>query len=204
MAAQNNFTIALTHIPGCKDDIADALSRLQISRFRQLAPDTDAEATTTPAWLTQLYHFTCSKQHSQVLPRRHTKQVPKILCPLQEIPHHSIPDHRANPLQLCSLPQQKPIVRLYLAAVRSGQLRQGWPELPKNTAQLSQLLQGLKRCARPRTRLALTPATLNQLIHGVLNNRKLSSLFWVPSSWRNILPYNQMVSVKQAPHSWRH
>ena len=69
---------------------------------------------------------------------------------------------------------QHPTVRLYLAAVRSEQLRQGWPELPKNTAQLSQLLQGLKRCARPRTRLALTPATLNQLIHGVLNNRKLS------------------------------
>ena len=69
---------------------------------------------------------------------------------------------------------QHPTVRLYLAAVRSEQLRQGWPELPKNTAQLSQLLQGLKRCARPRTRLALTPATLNQLIHGVLNNCKLS------------------------------
>ena len=111
-----------------------------------------------------------------MLPRRHIKQVSKILCPLQEIPHHSIPDHRANPLLAALQPTSAEANSEVIpgsSQVRTA-YRQGWPELPKNTAQLSQLLQGLKQCARPRTRLTLTLAILNQLIHGMLNNHKLS------------------------------
>ena len=37
-AAKGNFVIIAKHIPGIHNDIADALSRFQISRFRELAP----------------------------------------------------------------------------------------------------------------------------------------------------------------------
>ncbi|KAI0216052.1 hypothetical protein LSAT2_031886, partial [Lamellibrachia satsuma] len=37
-AAKGNFIITAKHIPGVHNDIADALSRFQINRFRQLAP----------------------------------------------------------------------------------------------------------------------------------------------------------------------
>ena len=37
-AAKGNFFITAKHIPGVHNDIADALSRFQMSRFRELAP----------------------------------------------------------------------------------------------------------------------------------------------------------------------
>ena len=37
-AAKGNFVITAKHIPGIHNDIADALSRFQMSRFRELAP----------------------------------------------------------------------------------------------------------------------------------------------------------------------
>ena len=37
-AASGNFSITAKHIPGINNDVADALSRFQIDRFRQLAP----------------------------------------------------------------------------------------------------------------------------------------------------------------------
>lgn len=40
-AAINNFVVHAVHIPGKKNDIADALSRFQMKRFRQLAPRAD-------------------------------------------------------------------------------------------------------------------------------------------------------------------
>ena len=37
-SANNNFTLHAKHIPGVKNNIADALSRFQMTKFRQLAP----------------------------------------------------------------------------------------------------------------------------------------------------------------------
>ena len=54
LAAKNNFNIALKHIPGITNDIADALSRQQMQRFRGLAPAADKASTPTPVWLTEL------------------------------------------------------------------------------------------------------------------------------------------------------
>ena len=36
-----NFVVMAKHIPGCTNDIADALSRFQMDRFRLLAPLAD-------------------------------------------------------------------------------------------------------------------------------------------------------------------
>ena len=52
VAATNNFHVSITHIAGVDNSIADALSRFQMPRFAQLAPDADAEPTPTPAQLT--------------------------------------------------------------------------------------------------------------------------------------------------------
>ena len=54
LAAKNNFNVALKHIPGISNDIADALSRQQMQRFRELAPAADKESTITPVWLTEI------------------------------------------------------------------------------------------------------------------------------------------------------
>lgn len=54
LAAKNNFNLFLKHLPGITNQIADALSRQQVHRFRQLAPEADPKATDIPAWLTKL------------------------------------------------------------------------------------------------------------------------------------------------------
>ena len=46
--------IALKHLPGTANLIADALSRQQVQQFRKIAPEAEAEPTPIPAWLTKL------------------------------------------------------------------------------------------------------------------------------------------------------
>lgn len=53
-AAQRNFTIQLTHIPGKYNCIADALSRKQLNRFFRLAPQASPAPTAVPTALAQL------------------------------------------------------------------------------------------------------------------------------------------------------
>jgi hypothetical protein len=48
VAAEWNFAFASEHIPGVKNDIADALSRLQYPRFHQLAPEADRVPSSVP------------------------------------------------------------------------------------------------------------------------------------------------------------
>ena len=52
IAANNQFTINVTHIPGLDNSIADCLSRLQVTKFRQLVPHADQLQTEIPqeAW----------------------------------------------------------------------------------------------------------------------------------------------------------
>lgn len=47
-AAHNNFAVYSTYIPGVQNEIADSLSRFQMDRFRQLAPDADNLSTPCP------------------------------------------------------------------------------------------------------------------------------------------------------------
>ena len=49
LAAQNNFTVNVSHIKGTNNAIADALSRLQLHKFRQLAPMASLHPTPIPA-----------------------------------------------------------------------------------------------------------------------------------------------------------
>ena len=52
-AAKYQFIIFVQHILGVANDVADALSRLQMVRFRKLRPDADTIASqhpTPPGW----------------------------------------------------------------------------------------------------------------------------------------------------------
>ena len=44
-AARGNSNILMQHIPGVSNASADALSHLQLSRFRQLVPHADPDPT---------------------------------------------------------------------------------------------------------------------------------------------------------------
>jgi hypothetical protein len=48
IATQCNFAFSSEHVPGCRNDIADSLSRLQLDRFRRLAPHADPWPTPLP------------------------------------------------------------------------------------------------------------------------------------------------------------
>ena len=48
VCASNCLEISATHIPGYRNNIADALSRLQVDRFRHLAPQAARHPTTLP------------------------------------------------------------------------------------------------------------------------------------------------------------
>lgn len=55
LAAQRlSYHVSLTHVPCHTNEIADALSRQQIQRFRLLTPEAKEQPASTPAWLAQL------------------------------------------------------------------------------------------------------------------------------------------------------
>ena len=54
LAAQCEFTISFKHIPGTLNPIADALSRFQVTKFHQLAPNADQFPTEIPAQLWEI------------------------------------------------------------------------------------------------------------------------------------------------------
>ena len=50
-ALHNNTLVHAVHIPGVSNSLADALSRLQLERFRKLAPNMEAQASVVPSHL---------------------------------------------------------------------------------------------------------------------------------------------------------
>ena len=54
-AAHNNFNVCVQHIPGVRNDIADALSRFQHHRFRRMAPKAKPHPDIIPAWPQQAF-----------------------------------------------------------------------------------------------------------------------------------------------------
>ena len=53
-AALNNFLVSFKHISGKRNPVADALSRFQVSRFRQLMPDAQEQPTAIPETVWEL------------------------------------------------------------------------------------------------------------------------------------------------------
>jgi len=61
----NNCLVKADHIDGCKNDIADALSRFQYERFRRLAPFADEQATPMPAHVWNILDIDVDNWYSQ-------------------------------------------------------------------------------------------------------------------------------------------
>ena len=49
IAANNEFAISLQHIPGVRNEAADALSRLKLDAFQRLMPSSDPQGTVVPS-----------------------------------------------------------------------------------------------------------------------------------------------------------
>ncbi|XP_055340125.1 uncharacterized protein LOC129589395 isoform X1 [Paramacrobiotus metropolitanus] len=62
VTARFNFIIRITHIAGVDNSTADALSRFQLQRFRQLHPSADANGMSVPDLLTRLKPFLIGKE----------------------------------------------------------------------------------------------------------------------------------------------
>ena len=60
-AARNNFLVSFKHISGHYNSAADALSRFQVSRFRQLVPDAEDQPTAIPEAVWELGTHTHTK-----------------------------------------------------------------------------------------------------------------------------------------------
>ena len=63
VAARFNFAVNIRHVPGSRNEIADALSRLQIQRFRQLCPDAAANPTPVPQVINEVLKECLSLQN---------------------------------------------------------------------------------------------------------------------------------------------
>ena len=55
-AIKNNFHFGVKHVPGNQNQISDALSRLQIYRFRSLAPQAEQHPCKCPSVLEVIWH----------------------------------------------------------------------------------------------------------------------------------------------------
>jgi len=56
LCANYSIDISAVQIPGAQNNRADALSRLQISRFRSLTPDADPHPTPVPQIFLSPFH----------------------------------------------------------------------------------------------------------------------------------------------------
>ena len=55
LAALNNFNLTLRHVPCVENRMADSLSRLQISAFRELNPEADELPAVIPEFLSAIF-----------------------------------------------------------------------------------------------------------------------------------------------------
>ena len=51
LAARHSFAFTALHVPGKSNATADAISRFEFQRFRQLAPYASPTATSVPPWV---------------------------------------------------------------------------------------------------------------------------------------------------------
>ena len=67
LAVLYNFRYAARHLPGKDNAAADALSRLNVARFKRLMPDADSQATEVPNDLIMSLILGKSKRHCNSL-----------------------------------------------------------------------------------------------------------------------------------------
>ena len=109
-AAHNNFNVCVQHIPGVRNDIADALSCFQHHRFRRMAPKANPHPDVIPAWPQQAFIAASCNVDIMVSPINsahisiRSKCLLTILLTFQHLAHTSFIFE--SPIFLCG---QKPI-----------------------------------------------------------------------------------------------
>ena len=68
-----NINVSVQHISGTENKIADAISRFQDIRFRELAPDAKATPTNIPAWPAQAFKIASCSSAIMVSPSQPVK-----------------------------------------------------------------------------------------------------------------------------------
>ena len=84
VACHMNFDVKISDIAGADNGIADALSRFQGERFRQLAPDAQPVGATQPDLLTPLKPYLTPSSPQTLLPLT-TSSVPEWLLLPEEL-----------------------------------------------------------------------------------------------------------------------
>ena len=78
VAATHNFSVAMSHLPGCNNKIADALSRNKLTEYFTLVPQAEPLPTQIPPELDDIYildYRASSTMPSQIPQRLHIKLV---------------------------------------------------------------------------------------------------------------------------------
>ena len=77
ISMKHNFLVRARHVPGVNNEIADALSRFQVQRFRELAPGADQAPCTIPPLF-----MTLCKMKSLSMPTGPCRGTPIACIPL--------------------------------------------------------------------------------------------------------------------------
>ena len=135
----------ITHIAGTSNNIADSLSRLQMRRFRQLAPHVVNLPDVIPAWPTQFW-----TQCSFNIPYIRCTYQAGVRSYLQFCNSYNIVPFLASPLTLryfCSYIAQRishKTIKVYLSGIRLEHLECGHTA-PTNDPLLHLLCKGIKQ-----------------------------------------------------------
>jgi len=68
-AVQHNINDCIIHVSGVCNDIADSFSHFQMQRLRKLAPNSNSQPNTIPAWPTQAFMNASCSASIMELPR---------------------------------------------------------------------------------------------------------------------------------------
>ena len=150
LAANHNFTLALTHVPAKENVIADVLSHNQMSHLVSLAQQTDRKPTPLLSALAQQSTLTQQLQtlRNLALSSSSSRAYKSGLCHFRQFCKH---------LKLTALPTSKHTIallqlsrsvaprtaRMYLAAVSVLHLRAGLQTPTQHSPSLQLVLQGM-------------------------------------------------------------
>ena len=144
----------IRHIPGVDNSVVDALSRLQLSRFRSLAPRADPTPTTTPAEPTYTsnsasLHFRLQEQGVADSTRRTYKsgvQAFSTFCrSYGQSRHLNSPSGTLWPTSTARYPVSYATIKVFLSAIRLLHLEHHCWDPLTNSPLLHYLCQAVRR-----------------------------------------------------------
>ena len=164
------FHIAIKHVPGCNNSIADALSRFQVDHFRRLAPEADSAHHQPPPSLQPIHNIVRDFQSSALAPSTYASYDVGVKCFIEFCSTFGLPAFPTDSLTLqlfasfLAISVKVQTIKVYLAAICHAHLLKGLTEPPSDPL-LQYTLRGIRRHQGDgkRTRLPISPSTLKLL-----------------------------------------